>query len=154
MSGTVLLIRELRFDIVLMDIRMPALDGPAVTRRVTGHTDLTVMKVVMLATFELDEYVFEAIRSGVSGFLVKDTDPEELLRAAQAVVAGDALLPPAVPRRLIAEFATRSKEPVATGHNWSSWPTSRAWCGRAGWAELSSRPEPRQRTDRTDEGEN
>ncbi|MGX1158442.1 response regulator [Streptomyces albogriseolus] len=107
------LIRELRPDVVLMDIRMPALDGFAATRRVTGDPDLAGVKVVMLTTFELDEYVFEAIRSGASGFLVKDTEPGELLRAVRAVVDGDALLSPSVTRRLIAEFAARSKEPAA-----------------------------------------
>ncbi|MFI7019711.1 response regulator [Streptomyces sp. NPDC050164] len=106
-------IRELRPDVVLMDIRMPVLDGLAATRRVTEDPDLGDVKVVMLTTFELDEYVFEAIRSGASGFLVKDTEPEELLRAVRAVVAGDALLSPGVTRRLIAEFAARSKEPTA-----------------------------------------
>ncbi|MFC9001099.1 response regulator transcription factor, partial [Streptomyces rochei] len=87
-------VRELRPDVVLMDIRMPLLDGLAATRRVTGDEALRDVKVVMLTTFELDEYVFEAIRSGASGFLVKDTEPEELLRAVRAVVAGDALLSP------------------------------------------------------------
>ncbi|MEU4083381.1 response regulator transcription factor [Streptomyces aureus] len=104
-------VRELRPDVVLMDIRMPALDGLAATRRITGDADLGDVKVVMLTTFELDEYVFEAIRSGASGFLVKDTEPEELLRAVRAVVDGDALLSPGVTRRLISEFAARSKEP-------------------------------------------
>jgi DNA-binding NarL/FixJ family response regulator len=107
------LVRERRPDVVLMDIRMPVLDGLAATRRVTGDPDLRDVKVVMLTTFELDEYVFEAIRSGASGFLVKDTEPDELLRAVRAVVAGDALLSPGVTRRLIAEFAARSKEPAA-----------------------------------------
>ncbi|MGC5399882.1 response regulator [Streptomyces sp. DT20] len=107
------LVRELRPDTVLMDIRMPRLDGLAATRAITGDLALNEVKVVMLTTFELDEYVFEAIRSGASGFLVKDTEPEELLRAVRAVVAGDALLSPGVTRRLIAEFAARSKEPVA-----------------------------------------
>ncbi|GHK01889.1 response regulator [Streptomyces sp. NPDC003753] len=107
-------VREARPDVVLMDIRMPLLDGLAATRRITRDPDLDGVKVVMLTTFELDEYVFEAIRSGASGFLVKDTEPEELLRAVRAVVAGDALLSPSVTRRLISEFAARSKEPAAT----------------------------------------
>lgn len=108
-------VRELRPDVVLMDIRMPVLDGLAATRRITEDADLADVKVVMLTTFELDEYVFEALRSGASGFLVKDTEPDELLRAVRAVVAGDALLSPGVTRRLIAEFAARSKEPAAAG---------------------------------------
>ncbi|MFF1440140.1 response regulator [Streptomyces sp. NPDC058295] len=106
-------VRELRPDVVLMDIRMPLLDGLAATRRLTDDEALSQVKVIMLTTFELDEYVFEAIRAGASGFLVKDTEPEELLRAVRAVVAGDALLSPGVTRRLIAEFAARSKEPAA-----------------------------------------
>ncbi|MDQ0989236.1 response regulator transcription factor [Streptomyces sp. V3I7] len=106
-------VRELRPDVVLMDIRMPLLDGLAATRRITGEEELKDVRVVMLTTFELDEYVFEAIRSGASGFLVKDTEPDELLRAVRAVVDGDALLSPGVTRRLIAEFAARSKEPAA-----------------------------------------
>ncbi|MET7915448.1 response regulator transcription factor [Streptomyces avermitilis] len=106
-------VRELRPDVVLMDIRMPFLDGLAATRRITDDADLGDVKVVMLTTFELDEYVFEAIRSGASGFLVKDTEPDELLRAVRAVVQGDALLSPGVTRRLISEFAARSKEPAA-----------------------------------------
>ncbi|WP_053703901.1 response regulator [Streptomyces sp. WM6368] len=107
------LVRELRPDVVLMDIRMPVLDGLAATRRIGEDEALADVRVVMLTTFELDEYVFEAIRSGASGFLVKDTEPEELLRAVRAVVAGDALLSPGVTRRLIAEFAARSKQPAA-----------------------------------------
>ena len=106
------LVGELRPDVVLMDIRMPVLDGLAATRRITGDERLDGVKVVMLTTFELDEYVFEAIRSGASGFLVKDTEPAELLRAVRAVVEGDALLSPGVTRRLIAEFAARSKPPA------------------------------------------
>ncbi|MFI1508279.1 response regulator [Streptomyces sp. NPDC020597] len=105
-------VRELRPDVVLMDIRMPVLDGLAATRRITGDETLGQVRVVMLTTFELDEYVFEAIRSGASGFLVKDTEPDELLRAVRAVTAGDALLSPGVTRRLIAEFAARSKAPA------------------------------------------
>ncbi|MCX5015579.1 MULTISPECIES: response regulator transcription factor [unclassified Streptomyces] len=107
------MVRELRPDVVLMDIRMPVLDGLAATRRITEDGALAAVRVVMLTTFELDEYVFEAIRSGASGFLVKDTEPEELLRAVRAVVEGDALLSPGVTRRLISEFAARSKRPAA-----------------------------------------
>ncbi|WP_314173538.1 response regulator transcription factor [Streptomyces winkii] len=106
------MVRQLRPDLVLMDIRMPVLDGLAATRRISEDPELAEVKVVMLTTFELDEYVFEAIRSGASGFLVKDTEPEELVRAARAVVDGDALLSPGVTRRLIAEFAARSKQPA------------------------------------------
>ncbi|MFG2893393.1 response regulator [Streptomyces sp. NPDC048248] len=106
-------VREHRPDIVLMDIRMPVVDGLVATRRITEDPQLADVRVVMLTTFELDEYVFEAIRSGASGFLVKDTEPEELVRAVRAVVDGDALLSPGVTRRLIAEFAARSKEPAA-----------------------------------------
>ncbi|WP_031513597.1 response regulator transcription factor [Streptomyces sp. NRRL F-5123] len=108
-------VRGTRPDAVLMDIRMPLTDGLAATRDITGDAALADVKVVVLTTFELDEYVFEAIRSGASGFLVKDTEPAELLRAVRAVVAGDALLSPGVTRRLIAEFAARSKEPAAAG---------------------------------------
>ncbi|MFI1016922.1 response regulator [Streptomyces sp. NPDC020965] len=114
-AEAVRLVRELRPDVVLMDIRMPVLDGLAATRGITGDERLREVRVVMLTTFELDEYVFEAIRSGASGFLVKDTEPDELLRAVRAVVAGDALLSPGVTRRLIGEFAARSKTPMDAG---------------------------------------
>ncbi|MFG2306827.1 response regulator [Actinacidiphila glaucinigra] len=107
------LVRELIPDAVLMDIRMPVMDGLEATRRITEDAALSEVKVVILTTFELDEYVFEAIRAGASGFLVKDTEPEELVRAVRAVMDGDALLSPGVTRRLIAEFAARSKEPSA-----------------------------------------
>jgi DNA-binding NarL/FixJ family response regulator len=103
---------EHRPDVVLMDIRMPGLDGLAATRRIAEDERLAHIKVVILTTFDLDEYVFEAIRAGANGFLVKDTEPAELLRAVRAVVAGDALLSPGVTRRLIAEFASRAKTPV------------------------------------------
>ncbi|WP_328472281.1 response regulator transcription factor [Streptomyces sp. NBC_00448] len=106
------MVRELTPDAVLMDIRMPVMDGLVATRTITADPALVQVRVVVLTTFELDEYVFEAIRSGASGFLVKDTEPAELLRAVRAVVGGDALLSPGVTRRLIAEFAARSKEPA------------------------------------------
>jgi DNA-binding NarL/FixJ family response regulator len=102
---------ELRPDVVLMDIRMPGADGLSATRRIVEDGALSDVRVVILTTFDLDEYVFEAIRIGANGFLVKDTEPAELLRAVHAVVAGDALLSPGITRRLIAEFATRAKDP-------------------------------------------
>jgi DNA-binding NarL/FixJ family response regulator len=107
----VTLVRRLRPDVVLMDIRMPALDGLAATRQIAALDTLGNTRIIMLTTFELDEYVFEALRGGACGFLVKDTEPVELIRAVRAVAAGDALLSPSVTRRLIAEFATRAKEP-------------------------------------------
>ncbi|GAA2978840.1 response regulator [Kitasatospora sp. NPDC058063] len=107
------LARELVPDVVLMDIRMPRMDGLEATRRIAEDPALSPVRVVVLTTFELDEYVFEALRSGAAGFLVKDTEPAELLRAIRVAVAGDALLSPGVTRRLIGEFAARSKAPEA-----------------------------------------
>ena len=102
---------ELSPDIVLMDIRMPGMDGLAATRRIADDERSATVRVVILTTFGLDEYVFEAIRSGASGFLVKDTEPEELVQAVRVVAGGDALLSPSVTKKLIAEFAARAKEP-------------------------------------------
>jgi DNA-binding NarL/FixJ family response regulator len=104
------LARRQRPDVVLMDIRMPGTDGLAATRVIAADDRLAEVRVVILTTFELDEYVFEAIRAGASGFLVKHTKPAELLRAVRAVAAGDALLSPSVTRRLIGEFAARTRE--------------------------------------------
>jgi DNA-binding NarL/FixJ family response regulator len=97
--------------VILMDIRMPVLDGLAATREIALHRALDSVRIVILTTFELDEYVFEAIRAGAAGFLVKDTKPSELIEAVRVVAGGDALLSPSVTRRLIGEFAARAKEP-------------------------------------------
>ncbi|PPK64809.1 response regulator transcription factor [Actinokineospora auranticolor] len=98
-----------RPDVVVMDIRMPELDGIEATRRITA--ELTGVRVLVLTTFDLDEYVFAALRAGASGFLLKDTPSAELLAAIRVVASGDALLAPGVTRRLIAEFATQSARP-------------------------------------------
>jgi DNA-binding NarL/FixJ family response regulator len=107
------LVRQLVPDVVLMDIRMPDVDGLAATRAIADDPRLGAVKIIILTTFDLDEYIFEAVRHGASGFLVKDTEPVELLRAVRVVAAGDALLSPTVTRRLIAEFANRAQPPPA-----------------------------------------
>ena len=99
--------RRLRPDVVLMDIRMPRLDGLEATRRLAGPGVADPVRVLMLTTFDLDEYVFEALRAGASGFLLKDLPREDLVAAVRVVAAGDALLAPQVTRRLIEEFARR-----------------------------------------------
>ncbi|WP_432854763.1 response regulator [Amycolatopsis sp. CA-161197] len=103
------LVRALRPDVVLMDIRMPGLDGLAATARIAADPACGATRVVMLTTFDLDEYVFEALRRGAAGFLVKNSEPDELARGVRAAAAGDALLAPGVTRRLIAEYAARTK---------------------------------------------
>ena len=102
--------KELRPDIVLMDIRMPELDGLAATRQVLA--EVSDVKVIILTTFDLDDYVYGALRAGASGFLVKDTEPAELIHGVRVVARGDALLAPTVTRRLIAEFAGRVARPA------------------------------------------
>ena len=98
-------------DIILMDIRMPGVDGLSATRRIAADDRSANVRVVILTTFGLDEYIFEAIRAGASGFLVKDTEPGELVQAVRVVTLGEALLSPSVTKQLIAEFAARAKEP-------------------------------------------
>ncbi len=98
-------------DVVLMDIRMPGMDGLAATRAITADPRAANVRVLILTTFDLDEYVFQALRAGASGFLLKDTQPDELINAVRVIAAGEALLAPTVTRRLIADYL---KKPTAT----------------------------------------
>jgi DNA-binding NarL/FixJ family response regulator len=106
--------RRLRPDVVLMDIRMPRLDGLEATRRLAGPGASNPVKVLILTTFDLDEYVYEALRAGASGFMLKDTPPEQLVAAIHVVSSGDALLSPAITKRVIEEFIRRPPSTIAT----------------------------------------
>jgi DNA-binding NarL/FixJ family response regulator len=107
---------NLRPDIILMDIRMPTLDGIAATRLLAEHGQLSTTRVLILTTFDLDEYVFDAIQAGASGFLLKDTPANQLVSAVRMVAAGDALIAPTITRRLIEEFvAIRRPTPTPPG---------------------------------------
>jgi DNA-binding NarL/FixJ family response regulator len=102
-------------DVLLMDVRMPVLDGIAATRQITSSSESANVRVIILTTFDLDEYVFAALRAGASGFLLKDTLPADLLTAIRVVAAGEALLAPSITRRLISEFArSPARAPAAS----------------------------------------
>jgi len=107
-AEAVQLARQLRPDVVLMDIQMPRLDGLAATREIAASMGV---RVIILTTFDLDDYVYGALRAGASGFLVKDTEPAELIHGVRVVARGDALIAPAITRRLIAEFTARATHP-------------------------------------------
>ncbi|MGP4110286.1 response regulator transcription factor [Streptomyces sp. 4N509B] len=107
-------VRTTRPDVVLMDVRMPRVDGLDATRRIAADPTLAAVRVLILTTYEADEYVFEALRVGAAGFLLKDVDPDELRDAIRTVAAGQSLLAPAVTRRVIEEFA-RLRTPVTDG---------------------------------------
>jgi DNA-binding NarL/FixJ family response regulator len=109
-------VESTRPDVVLMDIRMPKMDGLEATRRIAQSQAAAGSRILMVTTFDLDEYIFEALRLGASGFLLKDTPPEELLAAIRVVARGDSLLAPSVTRRLIAEFVNRpADQPSESG---------------------------------------
>ncbi len=107
-SDAVDVVRRMRPDVVVMDIRMPVMDGLEATRQIAASADLAGVRVLVLTTFEVDEYVFEALRVGAAGFLLKDGEPEELLRAIRVVAAGESLLSPSVTRRVVETFALRA----------------------------------------------
>ena len=114
-TEAVRLARAERADVVLMDIRMPGVNGLEATQQIAADDDLAGVRVVILTTFESDEYVYQALQAGASGFLVKDTEPAELLQAVRVAARGDALLSPSVTRRLITDIARRPRRPVADG---------------------------------------
>jgi DNA-binding NarL/FixJ family response regulator len=118
------LVRRTKADVVLMDISMPVLTGVDATRRIVADSEPGEHKVLVLTTYQQDENLFEALRAGASGFLAKDTDPDELLRAIRVVAAGEALLSPNVTRRLIDEF-TRRPEPRTPRNEQLQWLTRR-----------------------------
>jgi DNA-binding NarL/FixJ family response regulator len=120
-----------RPDVILMDIRMPGTDGLAATRRLAADSELSELKVVILTTFETDEYVYQALRAGASGFLVKDAEPEELIRAVRVAHRGEALLSPSVTRRLISSFASQAAAP--------EWPAAARTANGADLARLTER---------------
>ncbi|HET9080923.1 MAG TPA: response regulator transcription factor [Trebonia sp.] len=104
--------RRLRPDVVLMDIRMPGIDGLEATRRIIADPELAGVRIIVLTTFALDEYVFDALRHGASGFLLKDTSPADLVQAIRLIAAGGALLSPDVTRSVIREFVSGSRRPL------------------------------------------
>src|SRR5215831_4020728 len=114
-GAAVAMAAELRPDVVLMDLRMPEVDGLTATKRISGDARLSGVRVVVLTTFDDNENVFGALRAGASGFLVKDVEPEELLQAVRVVARGDALLAPSVTRSLIAAFTTGSSGAAPPG---------------------------------------
>jgi DNA-binding NarL/FixJ family response regulator len=111
-AEAVALTREHHPQVVLMDIRMPGVDGIEATRRIKADESTAVVNILILTTFDLDEYVYAALRAGASGFMLKDTSPEELLAGIRVIAAGDGLLSPTVTRRLIHQFATRPEPTV------------------------------------------
>jgi DNA-binding NarL/FixJ family response regulator len=113
-AEAITLTKRLTPDVLLIDIRMPELDGLQATRQIAADPALSQVRIVILTTFGLDEYLFDALRYGASGFLVKDTEPTDLVSAVRVVAAGEALISPSMTRRLVAEYAARAKQPHDT----------------------------------------
>lgn len=114
-ADAVSIVQSTKPDVVLMDIRMPVMDGIEATKRITGSPTTGDVRIIVITTFDLDEYVFAALRAGASGFLLKDTPPDDLLSAIRLVAGGEALLAPSVTRRLIEHFARRPEPRAPSG---------------------------------------
>jgi DNA-binding NarL/FixJ family response regulator len=139
--------RSAKPDLMLMDVRMPVLDGIEATRQITSTAESSGVRVIILTTFDLDDYVFGALRAGASGFLLKDTIPEDLITAIRVVAAGEALLAPSVTRRLISEFA-RSPELGEPGPTALGLPAYRGGGTRPGGAPMTAGGPPTARADK------
>jgi DNA-binding NarL/FixJ family response regulator len=139
--------RSAKPDLMLMDVRMPVLDGIEATRQITSSAESSGVRVIILTTFDLDDYVFGALRAGASGFLLKDTIPEDLITAIRVVAAGEALLAPSVTRRLISEFA-RTPELGVPGPTALGLPAYRGGGTRSGGAPMTAGAPPTTRADK------
>ena len=126
-AGALALARRQQPEVLLLDLRMPGTDGLTALRALTADPALTGVRVIVLTTFDLDEYVYEALHHGASGFLTKDAEPDELVRAVRVVAAGDALLSPGVTRRLLGAFSSGARDAARTRRSPPSPPGNWRW---------------------------